>query len=73
MTDKFPSSTAMRVIYRAAHLILDEPRIFEDTPALRLASLEEVSVCNRNRRWLDDFLSLQYDILCLFRNTAQQE
>jgi len=55
MEDKCPSSTALRVaIRRAAHQVLDHPKIFEDPLALRILKLDRASVQDQNQTWLED-------------------
>jgi methyltransferase (TIGR00027 family) len=49
------SRTAQRVaVGRAAHQVLDKPKIFNDPLALRLLGLENASAQNENLNWLDD-------------------
>ncbi len=55
MEEDCPSSSAMRVaIHRAAHQILDQPKIFDDPLALRVLGLEGASPQDATRKWLED-------------------
>lgn len=49
------SKTAQRVaMRRAAHQVLDQPRIFDDPLALRVLGLDEAAVPDHLQGWLDD-------------------
>jgi methyltransferase (TIGR00027 family) len=55
MEENCSSKTAQRVaMRRAAHQILDNPKIFNDHLALRVLGLENTSGQNQNQNWLDD-------------------
>ena len=48
-----PSNTALRVARRrAAHQLLDEPRIFDDPLALRILGLDAATVHDPSQQWL---------------------
>ena len=50
-----PSETALRVaMRRAAHQILDDPKVFDDPLALRILGLENGSAQQRDPKWLDE-------------------
>ena len=55
MEENCSSKTAQRVaMRRAAHQILDNPKIFDDPLALRVLGLEAASAPNQNQNWLED-------------------
>lgn len=55
MLEDCPSSTALRVaMRRAAHQVLDHPKIFDDPLALRVLCLEAASAHDPNQKWLED-------------------
>ena len=55
MEENCSSKTAQRVaMRRAAHQILDNPRIFNDPLALRVLGLDNVSTPDQKQNWLDD-------------------
>lgn len=50
-----PSATALRVaLRRAAHQVLDEPRVFDDPLALPILGLERETAAAPEHGWLDD-------------------
>jgi len=55
MEENCSSRTAQRVaMRRAAHQILDNPKIFDDPLALRVLGLEKASAQDANQTWLED-------------------
>jgi methyltransferase (TIGR00027 family) len=55
MEETSPSKTALRVaMHRAAHQILDAPKIFDDPLAIRVLGLENMSAKDRNQTWLEE-------------------
>lgn len=55
MKEKCPSSTALSVApRRAAHQVLDDPRIFDDPLALRVLGLGNASAQDPNQEWLEE-------------------
>lgn len=55
MKDACPSRTALRVAARrAAHQVLDDPRIFDDPLALRILGLDKRNVSDHDQGWLDE-------------------
>ena len=55
MEENRPSRTARRVaMYRAAHQILDDPKIFDDPLAIRVLGLENASAQDPNQTWLEE-------------------
>jgi methyltransferase (TIGR00027 family) len=55
MEDNCPSKTAIRVAARrAAHQVLDDPRIFDDPLALRILGLDKGLAAGHGQGWLDD-------------------
>jgi len=55
MKEDCPSKTAVRVAARrAAHQVLDDPRIFDDPLALRVLGLDRETDAAHARGWLDD-------------------
>lgn len=55
MEEYCSSKTAQRVaMRRAAHQILDKPKIFDDPLALRVLGLENALAQNQNQNWLED-------------------
>ena len=55
MEENRPSRTARRVaMYRAAHQILDDPKIFDDPLAIRMSGLENASAQDQNQMWLEE-------------------
>ena len=55
MQENCPSATALRVaMRRAAHQVLDDPKIFDDPLALRVLGLENVSTSQPDQKWLEE-------------------
>jgi methyltransferase (TIGR00027 family) len=55
MEENCPSKTALRTaMRRAAHQILDDPKIFDDPLALRVLGLENVSAQDPNQKWFEE-------------------
>jgi len=55
MIEDCPSETALRVaIRRAAHQILEDPKVFEDPLALRILGLENRSTQPPDPKWLEE-------------------
>lgn len=54
MDENCPSRTALRVaMRRAAHQIMDDPKVFIDPLALRISGLENLSAEDPNQKWLE--------------------
>lgn len=55
MEENCSSKTALRVaMRRAAHQVLDDPKIFDDPLALRVLGLENSSAQDPNQKWLEE-------------------
>lgn len=55
MEENCPSRTALYVaMRRAAHQILDNPKIFDDSLALRMLGMENASAQDPNPMWLEE-------------------
>jgi methyltransferase (TIGR00027 family) len=55
MDENHASRTALRVaMHRAAHQILDDPKIFDDPLAIRVLGLENTSAQNPYQLWLEE-------------------
>ena len=55
MKENCPSETALRVATRrAAHQILDDPKVFHDPLALRILGIENDSELPANSKWLEE-------------------
>ena len=54
MIENCPSATALRVaMRRAAHQIMDDPKVFDDPLALRILGVENVSAPQSDPKWLE--------------------
>ncbi|MGD0585989.1 MAG: class I SAM-dependent methyltransferase [Oryzomonas sp.] len=55
MKENCPSDTALRVAFRrAAHQILDDPKVFDDPLALRILGVEKVTALEQRPEWLEE-------------------
>ncbi len=55
MKENCPSETALRVaLRRAAHQVLDDPKVFHDPLALRILGIENDSELSSNSKWLEE-------------------
>ncbi|MGO9567079.1 MAG: class I SAM-dependent methyltransferase [Desulfomonilaceae bacterium] len=55
MKENCPSETALRVaVRRAAHQVLDDPKVFDDPLALRILSVENASELESSPKWTEE-------------------
>jgi methyltransferase (TIGR00027 family) len=55
MKENSPSATALRVaLRRAAHQVLDDPKVFDDPLVLRILGLDNASVLRLRPEWLEE-------------------